>query len=253
VYARETENGHHLWIYIQWDEMREAWNKRSSIPFDSLNRKGETNAYTVVRFLTSKGWRKDADAVERLTQEEVTAIEKGVANHVFLKRFSVRGRIYEFLWGYENYRKTGNPTGSSVMQRLEFWKASAGIIRDNWLTGVGTGDMNTAFSEQYEKMQTKLDPSQRWRSHNQFLSILIGMGIFGLIWFVLAIILPPVMMHRTGDYFLMVFLIITGLSMLTEDTIETQMGVTFFAFFYSFFLFARETIVHQAIKPGANE
>jgi O-antigen ligase len=157
-----------------------------------------------------------------------------------MKEFSIRGRIYEFLWGFDNYRETGNPTGSTLMQRLEFWKASVGIIRDYWLTGVGTGDMNTAFQVQYENMHSKLAPDQRWRSHNQFLSIFVGFGIIGLLWFLVAIFYPPLMLQRRDDYFLVVFLIIALLSMLTEDTIESQTGVTFFAFFYSFFLFARK-------------
>jgi len=249
-YSTQTENGNYLWLYIQWDELRTSWNKRSRIPFDSLNLKKEPVAYTVIRFLTSKGWHKDADAVEKLSQQEVSAIEKGVANYVFLEEFSIRGRIYEFLWGFDNYRETGNPTGSTLMQRLEFWKASAGIIRDNWLTGVGTGDMNIAFKAQYEKMHSKLAPDQRWRSHNQFLSIFVGFGIFGLLWFLFAIFYPPVMLRRQGDFFLFVFLIIAILSMLTEDTIESQTGVTFFAFFYSFFLFARKEKDTLFLKPN---
>jgi len=240
IHSAQTENGNYLWIYIQWDELRESWGKRSKIPFDSLNKKNETIAYTVIRYLTSKGCRKDADAVEKLKPEEVDAIEKGVANVIFLKELSVRGRIYEFLWGYDNYRQTGNPTGSTVMQRLEFWKASVGIICDNWLTGVGTGDMNEAFQMQYEKMKSKLAPDQRWRSHNQFLSIMVGFGIFGLLWFIAAIFYPPFLSRRQGDFFIIVLIIIAVLSMMTEDTIETQTGVTFFAFFYSFFLFARK-------------
>ena len=240
IHSRQTENGNYLWIYIQWDELRSSWKKRSAIPFDSLNKKNETIAYTVVRYLTSKGCRKDADAVEKLTPAEVDAIEKGVANYIFLKEFSIRGRIYEFLWGFDNYRKTGNPTGSTVMQRLEFWKASMGIIRDHWLMGVGTGDMNIAFQAQYEKMRSKLSPDQRWRSHNQFLSVFIGFGFLGLLWFLFAIFYPPLMVRRQDDFFMIVFLIIAMLSMLTEDTIESQTGVTFFAFFYSFLLFARK-------------
>jgi len=239
-YSTQTENGNYVWIYIQWDEMRNAWNQRSAIPFDSLGRKNETVAYTVVRYLSSKGWRKDADAIERLTLQEVAAIENGVANQIFLEKFSIRGRIYEFLWGFDNYRETGNPTGSTVMQRLEFWKASIGIIRGAWLTGVGTGDMNTAFRDQYETMQTMLSTDQRWRSHNQFLSIFIGFGIFGLVWFLVAIFYPPVRLRRMNDYFFLTFLIIILLSMLTGDTIESQTGVSFFAIFYSLFLFARE-------------
>ncbi len=250
-YNLEAENGNLLWLYVQWDELREAWNRRSDIPFDSLNRRGEPMHYTVVRFLNSKGWRKDADAVERLTPAEIAAVERGVANYLFLDRFSIRGRIYEFLWGFEHYRKTGNPSGSSVMQRIEFWRASAGIIRDHWLTGVGTGDMNLAFSEQYEKMNTQLEPGQRWRSHNQFLSILVGFGIFGLAWFLWAILWPARMLRRGNDYFFTVFIIILFLSMLTGDTIETQTGVSFFAVFYTLFLFARGE--RDDILPAENQ
>lgn len=240
IYASQTENGNHLWIYIQWDEIRSAWNQRSAIKFDSLNKKNEPVAYTVIRFLTSKGWRKDADAVEKLTGDELDAIERGVANVVFLENLSFRGRIYEFLYGFDQYRETGNPTGSTLMQRLEFWKASIGIISEHWITGVGTGDMNIAFADQYEKMQSKLSPDQRWRSHNQFLSIFVGFGIFGLIWFLVAIFYPPFMMRRQDDFFVIIFLVIAVLSMFTEDTIESQTGVTFIAVFYSLFLFARK-------------
>lgn len=253
IHSTQTENGNYLWIYIQWDELRSAWNTRSAIPFDSLNKKNETVAYTVVRYLSSKGCRKDADAIEKLKPEEVAAIEKGVANYIFLDELSIRGRIYEFLWGFDNYRKTGNPTGSTVMQRLEFWKASIGICSDYWLTGVGTGDMNLAFKWQYEKMNSKLSPDQRWRSHNQFLSVFVGFGIFGLLWFIFAIIYPPFMLRRQDDYFMAVLLIIAMLSMLTEDTIESQTGVTFFAFFYSFFLFARKEKDPFLLKPNTNE
>jgi hypothetical protein len=35
-------------------------------------------------------------------------------------------------------------------------------------------------------------------------------------------------------------MIIASLSMMTEDTLESQMGVTFFTFFYCFFLFGRK-------------
>jgi len=239
-FHKQTENGHYLWLYIQWGELRESWNNRSNMPFDSNDLKGQPIKFTVVRFLTSKGERKDADAVQRLSDEEVHAIETGIANILYMKKFSIRGRIYEFLMGYENYKQSGNPTGSTIMQRLEFWKASLALIKDNWFYGVGTGDMNIAFQQQYKKMQSKLSPDQRWRSHNQFMSICVGFGIFGLIWFLFAIFYTAFVTKRFDDYFFLIFLIIALISMLTDDTIESQMGVTFFAFFYCFLLFARK-------------
>lgn len=236
----QTENGNYVYLYIQFNELQDAWNRRSIIRFDSTDRKNQPIVGTILRFLTSKGLRKDASGVNALTDEEVKAIENGTANVIFTESFSIKGLLYELMWGYDEYMATGNPTGSSLMQRLEFWKASVGIIKENWLTGVGTGDMNIAFERQYEKMKTKLPPEQRWRSHDQFLSIFIGFGIFGLIWFLFAIFYPPYLAGKYKDYFFLVFFIIALLSMISEDTIETQAGVTFFAFFYSFFLFARK-------------
>ena len=237
---RQTENGNYLYIYIQVDEMRDAWNKRSSIPFNGRDKKNQLIINTLVRYLTSKGLRKDADGIYQLTNNEIKAIEKGTANVIFTKEFSIKGQVYELLWGMDEYRKTGDPTGSSLMQRLEFWRASLGIIKDNWLTGVGTGDMNEAFQQQYEKMKTKLSPDQWWRSHNQLLSILVGFGIVGFLWFLFALLYPAFSLGKFKDYFFLVFFIIVMLSMITEDTIESQLGVTFFAFFYSFFLFTRK-------------
>jgi len=239
-FHKQTENGHYIWLYVQWDELRESWNERSKIQFDSNDLKGQPIKFTLVRFLTSKGERKDADAVQKLSGEEIHAIETGTANILYMKKFSIRGRIYEFLMGYENYKLSGNPTGSTIMQRLEFWKASLELIKKNWLYGVGTGDMNIAFQQQYETMHSKLSPDQRWRSHNQFMSVCVGFGIFGLIWFLFAIFYPAFATKRFDDYFFLIFLIIALISMLTDDTIESQMGVTFFAFFYCFFLFARK-------------
>lgn len=237
--SKMMENGYYMYIYIQWDEMKEAWNRRSHISYDSLDKKNQRIVNTLVRFLTSKGLRKDQDGVNALTDWEIHAIEDGTANVVFMKRFSIKGLVYELIWGYENWKKTGDPTGSSLMQRLEFWKASVGLIRDNWLTGVGTGDMNEAFREQYIKMNSRLAPDQRWRSHNQFLSIFVAFGLLGFCWFLVTIFYPPLKTGGFRDYFFLVFFIIIMLSMIPEDTIESQIGVTLFAFFYTFLLFGR--------------
>ena len=238
--SRQTENGYYQYIYIQVNEEMSAWETRSSIPFRGRDKKNQLISNTLARYLTSKGLRKDADGVNQLTNEDVKAIEKGIANVVFTRKFSIRGQVYELLWGLDEYRETGDPTGSSLMQRMEFWRASIGIIRNNFLIGVGTGDMNEAFDNQYIKMKSRLSPDQRWRSHNQFLSIFVGFGIFGFIWFLFAVFYPPFAKGKFKDYFFLVFFIIVMISMIPEDTIESQMGVTFFAFFYPFFLFARK-------------
>jgi len=235
------ENGHKLGIYMCPQELEEAWNKKSKIKYNQNDATGQEVKYTLVRFLTSKGYRKDADGVNKLTNEEISAIERGVANYKYMDQFTIRNRIYQTFWEYDDYMDSRNPNNHSLMQRLEFWKASVGIIKNNWLIGVGTGDLPNAFKNEYIKMKSSLEEKQRWRSHNQYLSITVAFGVFGFLLFLVFLFYPAIKTKKIKNYFFLTFLIITMLSMIAEDTIESQPGASFVAFFYCLFIFAQGT------------
>ena len=238
--GRLTENGHYIWINVCFKELKESWNKRSAIDYSEKDLKGNNIEFTLIRFLASKGSKKDADAVESLTNEEVKAIERGVVNVNYQDLSSLDGRLHEIGWELDVYKKSGDPNGHSLTQRFEFWKAAVGIIKENLLIGVGTGDIAKAFELQYDKMNSPLQKEWRLRSHNQYLSIGVAFGILGLIWFLITLFYPMIIMNKQFDYLYVTFLIIAVISFLTEDTLETQAGVTFFAFFNSFFLFVKK-------------
>jgi hypothetical protein len=238
----QVENGSYVWLYVATEELKKAWNQRSKYDFDGKDKAGQEIKFTLIRFLTSKGYRKDAEGISKLTDEEVAMVEDGIASIVYVEKSTLYVRIYKIFWEYNRYIATHNPSGHSVMQRLEFWNTSGAIIRDNWLTGVGTGDLGNAFEEEYKKMGSLLEKEYRWRSHNQFLAILATFGIFGLAWFLFSLIYPAARLGKFHDFYYLSFFIIIILSMLTEDTLETQAGVTPFAFFTSFYLFAKKFI-----------
>ena len=239
------ENGQYIGLYLARPEVREAWNKRSSYNYDGLDKHGQQISNTIIRFLSSKGYRKDKEGVLRLTDNEVHYIEDGVANAEYLKKISIKSIVYQFILGYNNYRDKGNPNASSAMQRFEFWKTSLLMIQKNWLLGVGTGDLPDAFKKQYEEMDSPLDKINRWRSHNQYLSIFIAFGIFGFMWFIFTLLYPVIISKRHKNYYYAIFWLIAMLSMLAEDTLETQDGVTFFAFFNAFLFFSGDKVQEQ--------
>jgi hypothetical protein len=234
------ENGHPVYLYICWDELKDAWTKRSKINFDSTDVRGQYIRYTLIRFLASKNARKDLDGVNGLTDEEVHSIENGATNVNYQKLSSLKARIYETMWEYDDYIHGGDPNGHSLVQRFEYWKTSFNLIRKNPLIGVGTGDINLAFDKEYALEHSRLDKGHRLKSHNQYLSITVTFGILGLIIFLFALIYPMFVNQNYKDYFFVTFWIFIMISMLTEDTIETQVGVSFFIFFFTLFLFARE-------------
>lgn len=238
--SNDMENGHYVWINICDKELRREWNKRSRIDFADKDLKGQDLKSTLIRFLASKGLRKDSAGMSMLTQKEVNSIEKGIADVNLVGMFSLEARIYETLWEFQNYRETKDPNGHSLLLRLEYWKTSLRIIEKNLFFGVGTGDMNVAFREQYEEMKSNLDKQWRLRSHNQYLSIAVGFGIVGLLWFIAVLFYPFMYKKFRQDFFVQTFFMIACFSMLTEDTIESQVGLTFFVFYSTFLLLARK-------------
>lgn len=235
-----VENGSYVGLYVCGIELRHAWNKISNMNYDGKDKKNQDIKYTLIRYLNSKDLRKDADGVNQLNEKDISNIENGIANINYTNKISINSRIYKILWEYEIMKQGGNPGGHSLIQRFEFWKASIGIIKNNFWFGVGTGDINKAFKVQYEKTNSILAPEWRHRAHNQFLAIFITFGFLGFLWFLFTLIYPPLKLKMLFDYRYFVFLITIILSMLVEDTLETQMGVTLFAFLNSFLLFVRK-------------
>ncbi len=237
------ENGYQVNVYLCYPELETAWNERSKINFDSLDYKSQPVLATLVRFLTSKGLRKDAAAVYSLSDEEIKSVEAGVTNVNFQKISDLKSRINQVIWEIDNLLKGGNPNGHSVAQRLEFWRTSLEIFRSNPIVGVGTGDLASAFKSQYEIMNTKLDTNHRLRSHNQYLSIASAFGFLGLIYFLFALLYPLKNAQKLPAIFIL-FLIICLLSMLTEDTLETQPGATFVGLFFILFYNQKQETNH---------
>jgi hypothetical protein len=233
----QTENGYLVWINYSMKEMEEAWNQRSRIKYKDRDLKGNVLWSTLIRFLASKGLNKDAAAVNSLTGEEVSAVERGEANADYKNISSLGGRMHEIFWEIDLYQATGDANGHSLTQRFEYWKTAAVIIKSNLLFGVGTGDVPEAFNEAYVKSDSSLLPQWRLRAHNQYLSIAVGMGLIGLLWFLITLFYPLYKLEMQFNYLYLAFFIVALVSFFTEDTLETQAGVTFFAFFNSFFLF----------------
>jgi hypothetical protein len=239
-----VENGNFIGLYICPEELKQSWAIRSKISIDSNDRMGQNLSNTLIRFLNSKSLRKDADGVNALNDNEVKAIENGYANIIYLKHPGLLTRLYKILFEYNSYKVSRNTRGHSVFQRFELWKAATEIIKNNFWFGVGTGDMVNVYDKQLREMNSDL-AGQKLRSHNQYLSIFSAFGLIGFLIFVCFLIYPAIINASYKDFYFLSFFIILCLSMINEDTIESQAGVTFFAFFYSFLMFSRTTAIKQ--------
>lgn len=230
-----VEDGRYVGLYLSKQEMLDAWNERSD---KKINREFDDGYGSLIRYLTSKDLRKDAEGVSQLTDDDIRNIENGISNYNYIDNPGVKTRIMKILVAYGNYKKSGDANGSSVFQRVEYIKASLNIIKEAPIVGVGTGDIADAFAEYYEETNSKLLPEYRFRCHNQYLAITVAFGVVGLLWFLFSMFYPFFSNKKYRNYIYVVFLFIMMLSMFTEDTLETQIGVTLYAFFNSLLVFA---------------
>lgn len=233
--CNEMENGTPVYIYVCEPELESQWNQRSNLPFDSLDKQGHVLKYTLIRYLTSKGLRKDAEGVLALSTKDIIAIENGIANVNYTKKGSLMVRIQKTMAEIKLYQSGKNPSGSSLVQRFEFWKAGWSIFKDHWMAGTGTGDVKTAFQEKYNELNSALDEKWRLRAHNQYLTFALTFGITGFLYFLFTLFYPVVKFKNPSLIFYL-FMAISALSFLNEDTLETQAGVTFVMFFMSVFI-----------------
>lgn len=241
------ENGYFINKNIAWSELETAWNKKSSINFHSKDLKGQKLQETLIRFITSKGLRKDKNAIESLSKKEVFAIEKGISNYKYLEMNGFEIRLHKIVWEYDNYIKSDGKhiNGHSMLMRWEYWKTALNISKENLLFGVGTGDVQDVFNQHYETNNSPLHIKNRLHSHNQILTYCVSFGIIGVIWFLCCLITPLFNQSLFTNYIYLAFFIIFMLSMLTEDTLETQVGAAFFAFFNTLFLLHSNTKNNQ--------
>ena len=116
------------------------------------------------------------------------------------------------------------------------WKVGIGLIKQNPIFGIGTGDINIAYNDALLRNTSQL-AHRGLRSHNQYISIMVTLGFFGFFVFIFSIVYPAYISKAYKNPMFLFFLIILVVSMFWEDTIESQVGVTLYSFFYIFFLY----------------
>lgn len=233
---KQTENGYYVWHYVAVHELKKQWNLRSEIDYDSLDKKDQPMFGTILRYMTSKNLRKDSAGVWSLSAEEIQQIENGTTS--IQMNSGLEAKLHSFLYEYDMYKGGADPNGFSLLQRLEHLKAAKNILTDHWLTGVGIGDVDSVFQSYYVKSDSELLPENRLRSHNQFISNWIALGLPGFL-ITIALFIVPFFHKSKRDYFLWIVLLSLAVAFSFEDMLETQAGATIFALFYSLAVFRK--------------
>ncbi|PBQ32711.1 hypothetical protein CNR22_13315 [Sphingobacteriaceae bacterium] len=233
----QKENGNYIYINVQPEELQRAWKKEFAA--DSFHYESETNLqrYVVlVRYMASKGLNKDSVGYTKLSDADKQNIQKDIANFEYPSWSYLHKRTYELVNEYDEFLNDRFVNGHSLTMRLYFWDAALHVIKKNFVFGVGTGDVQDQLTKTYRETKSPLNEEWYKRPHNQFLTITTALGILGLGVFLLGLLYPASTLKNELPKLFWPFFLIAVLSFFIEDTLETQAGCTFYAFFSGLFL-----------------
>ncbi|MCK4662700.1 MAG: O-antigen ligase family protein [Bacteroidales bacterium] len=117
--------------------------------------------------------------------------------------------------------------------RLLIWDVSVNLIKNNFFTGVGTGDVKDELILMYQNYEVGLAEKNDLNCHNQYLETFVRLGVIGFILLLLILILPFIRAIKEKNYINLFFLIIISIHFIFESMLNTLAGVVFFSFFYS--------------------
>ena len=218
------ENGNYVHQYVCEKEMREQWRKLSDYPFDSLTPVGYTVYPALLRYLNAIGATKDSLGMTRLTPDDVAAIERGIANPVYLQR-GPRKLFYVLFYEYENYRCFRSVSNFSTLQRLELWRAGWAMHRRAPLLGYGTGGIQQGLEQELRESGSPLADSGL-HLHNQYLTFLVAFGWLGFL--IIAFFFVRCLRRQWSQSWLWTaHCIIVLISFMADNTLATLAGITF--------------------------
>lgn len=134
------------------------------------------------------------------------------------------------LW-QRSYAPDINDADGGIVIRMAVWRSAFDVISDHFLFGVGLGNEVEHLIVEYRKHNTSFLFDNRFNAHSQFLSYLVGMGLFGLLlltaWWIPCF--RDAIRARSVLYFeFIAVILIVGL---TESLFYRVLGVAIFTFF----------------------
>ncbi len=226
-----VENGNYLWSFICYKELEESWKKRTGKSIWEKSKSGYSYYSSLVRYLNNKGVTKDFEGVNQLSDKDVTRILNGNSYPDTWKFSGFSQRLRGMLFFLEKSKISDEFAGNSLSEKLVYQKMGLRLVKDHFIFGTGIGDFKHHLTEYFYKEYAEIDQRKIRYPHNQFLSILGRVGALGLL-IILYLFYLLFTYRKNDEYFNLrrAFVIIVFCSFLTEDTMDTQAGVTFVAF-----------------------
>jgi len=143
---------------------------------------------------------------------------------------TIKNKVNYTRYSLEMFMKKENYRDLSDSRRLASVMAGIDMIRKKPITGVGVGNVRLE-TDRYLKRHYPSLAALDLLPHNQYVFVFAGAGIFGLLYFLYALLFPIFYKKAFQDTFVISFHLLILTSFIVEHTVETQIGTAFYILF----------------------
>ncbi|MEI9943381.1 MAG: O-antigen ligase family protein [Chitinophagaceae bacterium] len=120
--------------------------------------------------------------------------------------------------------------------RVVRWKSALALVDKSFIIGYGSGSERNLLKERYFEDKLFNSYLHELNAHNQYLSFLLKNGIIGLAIFLLTLYMGFVSAWRTRNIVFISFLLLISIVSFSENILDVNKGIFFYAFFFTFFI-----------------
>jgi O-antigen ligase len=123
-------------------------------------------------------------------------------------------------------------------RRLARWDAAYELIKKSPVIGHGSGTEISLLHEIYFKKKYYNSFLNKLNAHNQYLSLLLKSGVIGLLVYLVTLAFGFKRALANKDLLFFSFMMVISFVSFSENYLDVEKGVIFYAFFFSFFSFS---------------
>ena len=140
-----------------------------------------------------------------------------------------------------------NHKGVTLDSRLSRWKVSAGLISKKPIIGYGAGSEIGLLQDGFFKNKLYSSYLNKLNTHSEYLSLMIKSGIIGLLVYFSTLVYGFKNAVKHKDLLFFTFLMLIAIVSLSENVLDIDKGIFFYAFFFSFFWYAQQAEQSQVV------
>lgn len=152
---------------------------------------------------------------------------------LFLLMPPVQNRLKELNAQNMQAPSGNNDNGTNV--RSGIFDCDLRLLKDHWLLGLGTGDVQAGLNECLSGFDTHVYGIHDYNTHNEYFNSWLTAGLVGIIMFLGALLYCLYVSLKQRNALHLYFMVFILICFFTENYLERQAGVTFYAFLQTLF------------------